>query len=92
MLPLFLFYVLIVLVLCIGAFFIVYHLLRYSLSEALGYFGSLFFGTIFILLLFINYVSFQTLEASNTLPTIELGPLAPRGITPTLPSSQSNPW
>lgn len=84
-------YSIIILVLCVGAFFILFHILRYSLSEALGYFGALIFGGIFLFLVFVNFLSFQALDTENVVPELELGPLIPSTATPGMPSSR-NPW
>jgi hypothetical protein len=91
MFTLFLLYGLIILVLIAGAFVIVYHILRYSLTEPLKYFGVVLFGLVFLCLLTINFFSFQSLESVNDLPKLEIGPLM-NNSAPTLNPKQSNPW
>lgn len=91
MLTLFILYGIIILVLAIGAFFIVYHILKYSITPSLGYFGTLLFVTVLFFLLFINFVSFRSLETNPLLPDLEISPLleAPSGrLVPT----STNPW
>lgn len=89
MLTLFLLYGIVVSVLLVAAFFIIYHILRYSLAEPLRYFGAALFGSVFFALLSINFLSFQALETTNNLPTLEISPLLEN---PALTPKQSNPW
>lgn len=84
-------YGIIVLVLLVGAFFIVYHILRYSLSEALGYFGAIFFGSVLLVLLFINFISFQALDTESVVPEIDLGTVLPTDATPSITPTR-NSW
>lgn len=91
MTPLFILYILIVSVLLVGAFFILYHILRYSLTKTLGIFGALIFIIIFFFLLALNFFSFQSLSAEELLPGIELSPLL-ENQTMQLTPAKSNPW
>lgn len=84
-------YGIIILVLIIGAFFIVYHILRYSLSDTLGYFGAGLFGAVFVFLLAFNFISFQALNTDQLVPTLEIAPLMDSGI-PAIAPTKNNPW
>ena len=92
MFPLFFLYCIIVFVLAIGAFFIVYHILRYSLTLSLGYFGTVLFVTIFLFLLSINYVSFRSLDSTTALPALEVSPLLEMPAQSLTPTTTRNPW
>jgi hypothetical protein len=84
-------YGILVLSLCVGAFFVIFHILRYSLTDSLGYFGVVFFGVVFFLLLFINFLSFQNLRVDEWLPELSSEKVLPSATT--LPSLQkNNPW
>jgi hypothetical protein len=84
-------YAIIAVVLGIAAFVIVYHILRYSLSEALGYGGAIIFTAVFLALASFNYFSFQSLENETEIPTIDTESLleAPNSVFPT---KRNNPW
>ncbi len=91
MVTLFFLYGVIVLVLLIGAFFIVYHILHYSLTASLGYFGAVTFGTVFLFLLLINFFSFQAIESSSLIPALEIAPLLEIPQNAPTPAAR-NPW
>lgn len=88
---LFLLYGIIVFMLFIGGFFILYHILRYSLTSSLGYFGAVLFGSVFLILLSINFASFQSLQDEIIIPSLTLSPLEDTP-TPRILPSQNNPW
>lgn len=93
MFTLILLYSLIVLMLFIGAAFIVYHILRYSLSDVFRYLGAMVFGFVFLALLSINFFSFQTVRSVSDFPLLETAPLMDTAVPPLLPSqTKSNPW
>lgn len=84
-------YGIVILVLVIGAFFIIYHILRYSLSDALGYFGAGLFSVIFVFLLALNFLSFRSLGTKELLPALEIAPLL-ENANPVLAPTKNNPW
>lgn len=91
MLPFFILYGILLFTLFLGAFFILYHILRYSLSRSLGYFGAFIFVGVFLFLTFANFLSFQALEPTQFTPDFELGPVLPDSLT--VPSASTrNPW
>lgn len=85
-------YAIIILVLVIGAFFIVYHILRFSLTRSLGYFGAVFFGVVFAFLVAVNFMSFQSLDSEALFPELEMAPLLELPTTTTVTPSARNPW
>lgn len=84
-------YSVILLVLVIGAFFIVYHILRFSLTRSLGYFGALLFGVVFLFFVALNFMSFQSLDSEALFPELEALPLLELPTTTVVPSTR-NPW
>jgi hypothetical protein len=84
-------YSVILLVLVIGAFFIVYHILRFSLTLSLGYFGAVLFGVVFVFLTAINFISFQSLESEALFPELEALPLLELPAA-TVTHPARNPW
>lgn len=83
-------YGVIILVLLVGAFFIVYHILRYSLNDALGRFGAVLFGAVFLFLLALNFFSFQSIETESVIPLFEVNSWLEDA--PALPAAKNNPW
>ncbi len=77
----------------VGAVFVLYHLIRYSLDRTMGFMGALFFSVIFCILIIINLSFFSQLQPEkifdnvnqkNLLPASEFAPPMKRGTT--------NPW
>lgn len=91
MFTLFFLYSVILLVLVIGAFFIVYHILRFSLTRSLGYFGAVLFTVVFLFLVATNFISFQSLDSEALFPELEVVPLLELPTTTVTPSTR-NPW
>ncbi len=54
------------------AFFIVFHLLRYSIDRKAAVFSTIFFLTVFTILLFTNAVLFFSLPLEDILPLSSL--------------------
>lgn len=88
---LFFLYGVIIIVLLVGAFFIIYHILRYSLNDALGRFGATLFGAVFLFLLVFNFFSFQAIEAESVVPIFEINSLL-EDASPALVPTKNNPW
>ncbi|MDP2837722.1 MAG: hypothetical protein Q8O53_00395 [Candidatus Moranbacteria bacterium] len=51
------------------ALFVVFHLLRYSLDRKVAVFGTVFFLSVFVILLFTNALIFFTLPLESLFPT-----------------------
>jgi len=47
--------------------FIVFHILRYSLKRSSSFLGALLFSSVFLVLLFTNFVNFSALSLNNLL-------------------------
>ena len=53
------------------ALFVVFHLLRYSLDRKVALFGTIFFLTVFVILLFTNALIFFSLPLETIFPTFD---------------------
>lgn len=58
--------------LIVTALFIVFHLLRYTLNRKMAVMSTLFFLTVFVILLIANAVTFFSLPLAELLPTSSL--------------------
>jgi hypothetical protein len=78
----------------LGAIFILYHLIRYSLDKTLGLVGAIFFSVIFCFLVVTNASFFLQLKPEQLLDETFTAPLAPS--TKFAPHvkvpTRSNPW
>lgn len=64
-----LFYTLLFLCYILAAFFVVFHLLRYSLNKQHGFIGAVVFIFVTVILLFTNALLFFSLPLSQLLPS-----------------------
>jgi hypothetical protein len=80
--------------LCLGALFILYHLLRYSLSKTLGLMGVLFFSIIFCVLVVANVSTFRNIDLDKTFNGLDNTDFLPQSkFAPTPKTSlPTNPW
>jgi hypothetical protein len=77
----------------LGALFILYHLLRYSLNKTLGFMGAILFSVIFCILLVANIGAFVAIDTKDFIKNIDRELLVPESqFTPPTSHRQKNPW
>jgi hypothetical protein len=78
----------------LGAIFVLYHLLRYSLDKTLGLMGAVFFGVVFSALVIVNISFFTQINPEKIFNTVNQSELLPTSkFTPQIQNpTRTNPW